>query len=86
MLKDRSKDIAVPNRYIDSYEYEARRPINESLVVVVGICPKKLRFDSNKVQRAPIVTWNNFDDLDLEGMVRKAMLQLVLMAYYSKMF
>ena len=57
------------------YMYEARRPINEYLVVVVGICPKKLRFGSNKVQRAPIVIWNNFDDLDLEGMVRKAMLQ-----------
>ena len=55
--------------------YEARRLINESLVVVVGICPKKLRFGSNKVQSASIVIWNNFDDLDLEGMVRKVMLQ-----------
>ena len=69
-----------PNFYyypgtIIEYRYEARRPINETLVVVVGICPKKLRFGSNKVQRAPIVIWNNFDDLDLEGMVRKAMLQ-----------
>ena len=64
--KSRSKD----HRW-----YEAGRLINESLVVGVGICPKKLRFGSNKVQSASIVIWNNFDDLDLEGMVRKVMLQ-----------